>query len=507
MKKLPIFLFLFVLLSCNDEYDLRIVKEIQVIQNPSGQAPLTAQLLIETKRAVSVKMRVIGKNGSASDVIQEFPEVGESLNLMVLGLYPNYENQVELTFYNTKGKEIGQELVQIQTDPLSTDFPDITIDVPATGDVMTGMNLVNYFGFDTEQRPNRPFIFDNFGDIRWYLDLTEHEVLYSSFLDNGLNVLKNGNFVFGDKLTDALYEVDRYGEILNTWELEGYGFHHHIIEKPNGNFIVTVDDFSKNTVEDVILELDRTTGDIVNTWDLNISLDNTRDAWDTDLTNIAEDWFHGNGLEYDESDNTIIVSGRTQGVVKLNESNEVVWIMAPHKGWSTAGNGTDLTQYLLQPLDAQNQPITNQQVLDGETNHADFEWNWYQHSPVLMPNGNIVLFDNGDNRNYSDVEKYSRAVEFKIDETNKTIQQVWDYGKTRGAACYSRIVSKVWYFENEDNVLFTPGAVQYNGDDYGKIIEVDRSTNEVQFEATIRPPNVLFIITFHNAARVDLYPN
>jgi arylsulfate sulfotransferase len=212
-----------------------------------------------------------------------------------------------------------------------------------------------------------------------------------------------------------------------------------------------------------------------------------------------------NALLYDASDNTIIISGRTQGVIKLDQDNNVVWILGCHKGWGTAGNGRDLKNYLLQPLDRSNEPISDQNILDGNTNHTDFEWNWYQHAPKLMPNGNLILFDNGGwNRNFSGAGKYSRAVEYEINATNKTVKQVWEYGKSRGTSTLSAIVSDVDFLAASNHVIFSPGAVN-NGTKYGKIVEVDYITKDVVFEATLTPPLSYFGITFHRTERLNLY--
>ena len=78
--------------------------------------------------------------------------------------------------------------------------------------------------------------------------------------------------------------------------LNGYSFHHEVVEKPNGNLLVTVNDLSKNTIEDVIIEFDRRTKRIVNTWDLNDVLDPARTTWDSSFADIVEDWVHANSV-------------------------------------------------------------------------------------------------------------------------------------------------------------------------------------------------------------------
>ncbi len=511
MKKTILILPLLILFyyGCNDDetpnIDMDIVENLSVIVNPSGVAPLTAQLLIQTSVDASVEITIQGKNGANSNVTHHFSNVGKTHDLMVLGLYADYDNPIHLAFFNENSVKIDEETFSIQTDPLISALPQIEINTVNESQMTPGMHFVNYLGHNGVPFPPRPFMFDNFGDIRWYLDFSSNEILDYSFSDVGMFRLQNGNLIFGDRFFPAIYEVDMYGVIQNTWNLTGYSFHHTVIEKPDGNLLVTVNDDAKTTEEDIILELDRNSGQIVRLWDLTISLDPTRKVWDTNLADITKDWFHANALFWDEADNTLIVSGRTQGVVKLTTDNEVVWILAPHKGWNTAGNGNDLNQYLLQPLDAQGNPIQDQLVLEGDINHPDFEWNWYQHGPTKLPNGNLLLFDNGDNRNYLGLPTYSRAVEFKIDETNKTVQQVWQYGKERGEETYSRVVSKVQYFSNENNVLFTPDAVLYNGVHYGKVLEINKTTNTLVFEATVTPPVSLGINTFHNAVREQLY--
>ncbi len=478
--------------------------------NPSGYAPLSAQIALQTSEDVSVTLRVAGKNGPDSDVVQEFSEPASETDIPVHGLYADYNNEVILSFYNTAGDSLDSKTYEIQTQPLSVDLPEITIDKANRAEMAEGMTMVNYFGHSEQQFPLKPFIFDSYGDIRWYLDYTDSPVLNNLFYDVGPKRLKNGNFFFGEGAdfggggSNTLYEVDLFGTILNTWEMPGYAFHHDFVEKPNGNFLVTVTKLGAPTVEDYIIEIDRDSKAIVNTWDLNFSLDNSR----TTLISDPVDWIHVNDLAYDESDDTIIVSGRTQGLIKLTADNKVVWIMGPHKEWDISGGGQDLNKYLLQPVDANGDPINDSAVVEGTENHPDFEWNWYQHAAKLLPNGHITLFDNGDNRNFSNAEKYSRAVEYEIDEDNMTVKQIWQYGKERGADMYSRIVSDVDFLLDESHVIVSPGASSVNGVNYGKSIEVLYPSGEVIFEATITPEEALLgLVVLHRTERLPLYPD
>lgn len=493
-----------------EEPVVALITSDSLILNPSGFAPLSAQIELKTSQPVTVAMRVAGKNGPGSDVIHTFTEAGSELEIPVHGLYADYANEVILNFFNAAGDTVETKTYEIQTVPLNVELPEITIDKANRDQMAKGMTLVNYLGFNQDEFPKKPFIFDAWGDIRWYIDYTESPILSKLFYDNGLERLKNGNFYFAEGAdfggggSNTIYEIDLFGTILNTWEMPGYAFHHDVVEKPNGNFLVTVTKLGAPTIEDYIIEIGRDSKSIVNTWDLNFSLDNSR----TTLTDNAVDWIHVNAVAYDASDNTIIVSGRTQAMVKLTEDNQVVWIMGPHVGWNTSGSGKDFGQYLLQPLDSQGNPITNAAVLSGAENHPDFEWNWYQHATKLLPNGHITLFDNGNNRNFTGAEKYSRAVEYEIDATNMTVKQIWQYGKERGTEMFSFIVSDVDYLADDNHMLISPGAGGPNGAKFGKSIEVVYPGNEVIFEATIKSEQALSgAVVLHRTERLSLYPN
>ncbi len=512
-KSILIFFFALALLSSCKEFPPKdddiptqnlTILSVETTLNPSGYAPLTATIEISTLGLSKVSLLVRGKT-EEGNLSHSFIDLDSVHSIPVLGLYPDFNNTVELTFLSEDDILLGTREYRIQTGPLIPDMPEIVINTANTSQMAQGWTFVSYFGYREggDQLPQQPFIFDSNGEIRWYLELGSHPVLENLFYDNGMERLFNGNLYFGDVSTNTIYEMDMLGNILNSWNMPGFGFHHQVLEKPNGNFLLTVSKLDEATVEDYVIEIDRSTGTIVNTWNLNESLQYSRRT----LTDNDTDWFQGNAIEYSRDDNSIIVSGRTQALVKVNNNNEVVWIMGNHSGWETSGSGEDLNNFLLKPLDANNQPITDPEVLNGTQNHPDFEWNWYQHAPQILPNGNIMLFDNGDNRNFSGTELYSRAVEYQIDEANMTIKQVWQYGKERGEETYSKIVSDIDYFPQENHVFFSPGAISLDGiAPYGKVIEVDYSTKEVLFEATITPPTPFFIITLHRTERMNIYP-
>ncbi|MEM1219306.1 MAG: aryl-sulfate sulfotransferase [Bacteroidota bacterium] len=478
------------------------------VLNPSGFAPLSAEVSVSAPVPGRVQIRVVGQKGIESDLVHTFTTNAESQTVPVHGLYADYANQVELSWLNPNGNVRTTTRITITTQALNDDLPNITVQNRDFASMQEGWTLVSSLAIFN---PNVPYIFDAFGDIRWYLDYNESTLLDNLYYDVGIERLANGNFYFGDLATAQIYEIDLFGRILNQWEMPGYGFHHHVQEKPDGNFLVTVNKYGSThlngsfTVEDHIIEIDRITGAIVMEWDLRELLDEYRTSLIDLLDEQYIDWVHCNAVLYDPNDQTIIVSGRTQGVFKLNYEHELVWILAPHEGWGQNRLGQNLDNFLLEAVDPLGNPYSPN-VQEGGQNAADFEWNWYQHATKLMPNGNVILFDNGQFRNFdfSDFSGYSRAVEYRIDEDNLEVEQIWTYGKEEGPQLFSEIISDVDYDIETNNVIISAGfGVRNAQNEVGaRVLEIDYSTQTISFDAFIES----YGLAMHRSQRLTMYP-
>lgn len=478
-------------------------------QNPHGYAPLSAQLNFSASLSGKAFIRVRGKHGQLTYVEHMFNDNGQQHSIPIIGLYANYTNAVDIRVVSTTGDTVARSTIAIQVAALSADIPlptAITTTSFNEADVAPGLVLVSSYSFYGSPRPSTPYFLDAYGEIRWLLDYRTHPQLSNLNYEDGISRLQNGNFFFGNSTNSTIYEVDLLGKVLNNWPVAGYTFHHEVSEKPNGNFLLTANKVGVSTQEDFVIEVDRQSKNLLTIWDLRESLQVSRYSVTNDGAQPANDWFHGNAVLHDSTDNTIVVSGRSQGVVKLDYDNRVKWILAAHKGWSVNGRGEDLTQFLLKPLDDSGNPISQTAVSEGTAVTADFEWNWYQHNPSYMPNGDLLLFDNGSRREFDATARpmYSRAVSYKIDPVNKTVQQTWAYGKERGVETYSRIVSSAQFLPQSKHVLFGPGYQVPSANGAGsKIVEIDFATKQVMSEVSITTANGF---GHHRAIKITAYP-
>ncbi|MEM9820748.1 MAG: aryl-sulfate sulfotransferase [Bacteroidota bacterium] len=378
--------------------------------NPFGTAPLTALVDLELPVAGRFAVKVLAKDEGGTSIEHDFDSVDKKHALPILGLYADYNNQVELSFKSPDGKVRLSQTIELPTEPCPLSF-DLNI---VKNNFPEGHQPIHFI-------VDRKAGFDLQGEIRWY---------YTGDAFYLFRKTKNGNLIISGQeggvsyQRPRFYEVSMLGERIQTFEVPNL-LHHDIIEIPNGNFLVasntTLFDGNRNDgnlEEDLILEMDRQTGAIVQSWDLNNLLDNQR-PYPGNHEN-TDDWLHLNSLFFDESDNSMVISGRNQSVVAKIDyvTGDLKWLLAHPAHWT---NG--LENYLLQAVDENGQPLP--------AGVREF-YPYYQHSVMSLPNGHLWMYDNGNFRDFYDDNTLpynggTRAVEYKIDEVNKTVQLVWSY--------------------------------------------------------------------------------
>lgn len=495
----------------------------KVTVNPSGCSPLGAQLDVHLPVLGRMKVIVHSKPGHATpDVEHTFSSVEKDRMLDILGLYGGYENQVTIVYQDMDGNERGRSDIKIPVEELKDRrLPkSIRAERREGADLEPGMNLVNSPG-ESENDTGIPYMIDADGEIRWMLDWTKHPLVNHINFGCGLTRMKNGHYMAGDGANNKLWEFDVQGNVIKSFDLNAtdYIFHHDATEMENGHWLVAVTDKKAKLADgktprekDVIIEFDPFKGVVTKKWDLANICDTSRYHFraDTELGGVpipedfmvsAPNWAHNNSVMWVGDD--CLASLRFQGVVKFTSSGNLKWIISPHKGWKER-----FRSFLLTPLHADGMPIKDQAVINGDKSADDFSWPFGMHDAIQMPNGHIIMFDNGYERNFKSMmkdpaETYSRAVEYEVDERNRTIKQVWQYGRELGAKGFSAVRSSVQYLAKTNHRLFCPGMnnILKNGEMGGRIMEIDPATGLPVFELE------LSTITFQRALRMPVYPD
>lgn len=83
---------------------------------------------------------------------------------------------------------------------------------------------------------------------------------------------------------------------------------------------------------------------------------------------VGRNWAHVNSIEYDPKDDSIILSIRHQGVIKIGRDKQVKWILGTPAGWSAK-----FKDKVLKPVDSHGKALTCD---NAGCENTDFDWPW-----------------------------------------------------------------------------------------------------------------------------------
>jgi arylsulfate sulfotransferase len=484
----------------------------EITLNPSGNIPLSAEIELLDNSVKEVRVTVKDPE-EKSDFVRVYDLKSSEerpISIPVLGLFPDMANQVELEAFGEEGDSVGTKIFEITTPPLPRDFPEVYL----SGEIDSGWTIVNWLRTPRSRPEMNAMAVDESGRIRWFTDFPFPAVFPLR--------IKDGNIYLSDG-NEMIYKFDFMGFEQNSWDISEFGYaeiHHDIFIKDDGNILVAASKKDDVWSYDSIIEIDPVKNALRGTWDLKTVFPDVCDLYhDIPLTDPgnpvdgANAPIHNNAVWHDPVDNSIIVSSQRSGIAKITHSGYLKWFLAPgitayiddHDGdgmsdslvdgydpddnLSRVGDfrGENYTadrmpiagkpheayssldfryqEFIPAPLDKNGDFITEEEVIMGFSSHDDFSWPFRPHSPVILENGNIMLFDNGLARNFSfppiSASHYSRAVEYKIvpDSENGgyggTIQQIWEYVIEEEPSWYgfSPVVSNVDKLENGNRLI------------------------------------------------------
>ena len=262
-------------------------------------------------------------------------------------------------------------------------------------------------------------IVDTKGDYRWYLftnPIYSLDSLYYGGDMMGFRQNKDGAFTWGYGQRYVKYDL-MGREIWNRRLPISYNdFSHSLDPAQNGHFFLRVassnvklaNGQNVRTVRDVIAEVDHDgyvvdefrlfdildpyRSDVIKALDqgavcLNIDaskagktlseedirkLNESDHYGDIAGTGIGRNWAHVNSVDYDPTDDSIIISSRHQSaIIKIGRDKKVKWILGAPRGWKGEFAGK-----VLKPVDHQGKPI----ACTDATCEGGFDWTWTQHT-------------------------------------------------------------------------------------------------------------------------------
>jgi arylsulfate sulfotransferase len=487
----------------------------------ASQAPLAAILQLTTD--VDCRISVMATDGTNSWQ-RDFYDFATTHSVPLLGFKPGRTNQVLVNVYDTARNVISTpQPLTFVTGRLPASFPHSVVLKSDPSRMEPGYNLF----IIQNQTDGTEYITikDNSGEVVWYVPWTN---------DGDVRQLANGNlFLQEPDPLNRFVEVNLLGQTVKTWPAAaGHPVNQHDVVLTDRGTILYLSDASRvvtnfpsndtnalatlrkvSVHDNPIVEMSATNSALLHTWSPLDLLEPTRVTYLTydpyNFTDYGVDNEHANALIEDPRDNAIIVSLRNQNSVFRfsRATGQLKWILGPHANW-----GTNFQQFLLTPVG------------------TPFQWNYGQHAPEITPQGTLLLYNNGDKQAspfdppVADQANHSGAVEYSIDETNRTVSQVWASNPANEDRLYTPIVGDADWLPQKGNVLVTYGYVTYvngahpstNGLPDATMVRIEEYTHdpvpEVVFDLAFfddnnKSPDYLGYLCYRSDRISDLYPH
>ena len=453
-----------------------------IMRNSNRRVPLVALIDFESPVGVIATLEITDGEHAWRQNCDTHLRPGETVQrIAVLGMRAARKHTIRLRLENPVDGtfELSRPLI-FTTPPLPKNFPPIAARISRSHKMEPGVTLfsanlwlkdkgVMGYGFLTA--------IDSAGEVVWYLK-TGHRTA-------DIRILKNGHIAYLHANYRHALEIDLLGNIVRQWHgarltkapheksiaVDVDTMHHELLELPGGNFLTLATELKRFDsyptsetdpdapwepawgVVDEIVEFEPDSGRVVARFPLFDLLDKNRfgylaltDFWkskyDEKIGVKSRDWSHANAVFHDPRDNSLVVSLRhLDCLIKIDRiTGDIRWIMGDHGNW-----GARWQQYLLQPKGV-------------------MEWHYHQHTPQLTPAGTILMYDNGNFRAlpYESAmpasENQSRAVEFRVDEQQRTVEQVWEYRGLPDDEFFCPFYCEADLLPRTGNILVTDGG-------------------------------------------------
>jgi len=442
-------------------------------------------LKFSADQPVQTRVNIFGGDQAMTLTFDE--KYDPSAGLPIIGLQPGTKYTISVSANTRAGKNVPYpSALTYATPPLSDDpdeFPRILVSPGDRSKMEQGLTLFNPRrripgGARSKFSQNFGMLMavDSEGRIVWYYRADSR---ISDFAQ-----LPNGNIVFITQ-DNRLVEINVMGDTLRTWYAkgrpEGSGrgvpvdtltFHHCVEPLANGNFIILGSDrrqmekyytsesdpkapLTKQWVMgDEIVEF-QPDGKVLWRWNAFDHLNPMRIGyltlggyWSCRGWPGTADWTHCNSVRLAPPGDSVLLNSRYQSAVfKIRRgTGEILWIAGEPSGW---------------PKKLQDRVMKRA---------ADTKWFWHQHAAEITPDGTMMVFDN-DNfraRPYAKPQPpsavRSRAAEYKIDEAQKIIRQVWSSQAPKGPQLASWAMGSARVLPKTGNVLVGYGLMFRNAD-------------------------------------------
>ena len=250
--------------------DIYSFKNALLILNPYKISLLTAVLLFNTEMQCMVRYVIKGIRGSKDYTVCDETYTTRH-RVPIIGLYENAYNLVQVYLLDADKNVLDMNKIMIHTPKLRGKL-ETNVNVTGQTDEKDDRFMLVTGGYS-----GSTYAFDENGNVRFILGRPSHPY--------GIHELGNGRFLYAEKYmrqpnygnahSVVMHEMDYMGRVYKTF-LHPNGFHHWAVrEKNTGNYLIASSSINDSFAENMIIEIDAETGNVLRSINVNELFDDT----------------------------------------------------------------------------------------------------------------------------------------------------------------------------------------------------------------------------------------
>lgn len=301
--------------------------------NPYGTNTLSLYVYFCSEMAAKVSYTVSVSDNEISDFSvkpQSENEYKIEHEFQVIGLIPDMKNKVTFTITYEDNSQAEYEYTYDMGDLAGEEETRLDVkDVSEKADDQLTEGLYVILGNDSDGL-DFMYYYDNEGVLRGEVPLIgyrSHRLLF----DDGL--------MYYSISETQIAAMNSLGKIERIYDTGAYELHHDYVFDNDGNLLVLATDTESESVEDIVIRIDKNTGEITGMLDLGDLFADYKgkctEAEDGDL-----DWIHINTIQFIGNDTLILSSRETSTIMKISKafsSPKVEYMIGSCDFWKDTG--------------------------------------------------------------------------------------------------------------------------------------------------------------------------
>lgn len=294
--------------------------------NPFGSNTQSMYVYFTTEEPVSVSYTIHVENEEINDFTQQISEgqMETDHEFQIIGLIPNTTNTIKFTLTKEDGTEETHETTYEMGDIYGEEELVLEKEV-LQEDASLEDGLYVILGNDSSSM-DFMYYYDNQGVLRGEVPILGYRSHRLLFRDG---------FMYYSISERKIAQVNKLGQVTNVYQLGDYKLHHDYVFDGSDNLLVLATDTTQDSVEDIVLKLNPTTGEVSELLDLG---DLMGDYKETCVKNSSDelDWAHVNTIQYVGDDSVLLSSRETSSILKIDHLSgnpQIEYIISDKEVW------------------------------------------------------------------------------------------------------------------------------------------------------------------------------